>query len=92
MQNSKVFRQLSENHCRIQNYLQNRESDYKDLQYSEWGSLNFDYSKGHVRSFMKSAINFWIENCHFDGIRIDAVSNMIFYDGNKKDCAGFFSM
>lgn len=59
------------------------ESDYKDLQYSEWGSLNFDYSKGHVRSFMKSAINFWIENCHFDGIRIDAVSNMIYYDGNK---------
>lgn len=59
------------------------ESDYKDLQYSEWGSLNFDYSKGHVRSFMKSAINFWIEKCHFDGIRIDAVSNMIFYDGNK---------
>ena len=32
---------------------------------------------------MKSAINFWIENCHFDGIRIDAVSNMIYYDGNK---------
>lgn len=59
------------------------ESDYEDLQYSEWGSLNFDYSKGHVRSFMKSAINFWIEKCHFDGIRIDAVSNMIFYDGNK---------
>ena len=59
------------------------ESDYKDLQYSEWGSLNFDYSKGHVRSFMKSAINFWIEKCHFDGIRIDAVSNMIYYDGNK---------
>lgn len=59
------------------------ESDYEDLQYSEWGSLNFDYSKGHVRSFMKSAINFWIEKCHFDGVRIDAVSNMIFYDGNK---------
>lgn len=59
------------------------ESDYKDLQYSEWGSLNFDYSKGHVRSFLKSAINFWIEKCHFDGVRIDAVSNMIFYDGNK---------
>lgn len=59
------------------------ESDYEDLQYSEWGSLNFDFSKGHVKSFMKSAINFWVEKCHFDGIRIDAVSNMIYYDGNK---------
>lgn len=59
------------------------ESDYKSLQYSEWGSLNFDYSKGHVRSFMKSSIDFWLSMCHFDGIRIDAVSNMIYYDGNK---------
>lgn len=59
------------------------ESIYPDLQYSQWGSLNFDYSKGHVRSFMKSAISFWIEECHFDGVRIDAVSYMIYYNGNE---------
>lgn len=58
------------------------ESGYNDLQYSQWGSLNFDYSKGHVRSFMKSAIDFWISQCHFDGIRMDAVSYMLYYDGN----------
>lgn len=59
------------------------ESIYPDLKYSEWGSNNFDYSKGHVRSFMKSAFTYWIENFHFDGIRIDAVSYMIHYNGNK---------
>ncbi|WP_297789386.1 1,4-alpha-glucan branching protein GlgB [uncultured Anaerococcus sp.] len=59
------------------------ESIYTDLKYSEWGSNNFDYSKGHVRSFMKSAFTYWIENFHFDGIRIDAVSYMIHYNGNK---------
>lgn len=59
------------------------ESVYPDLKYSEWGSNNFDYSKGHVRSFMKSAFSYWIENFHFDGIRIDAVSYMIHYNGNK---------
>ena len=59
------------------------ESIYPDLKYSEWGSNNFDYSKGHVRSFMKSAFSYWIENFHFDGIRIDAVSYMIHYNGNK---------
>lgn len=58
------------------------ESKYPDLQYSQWGSLNFDYSKGHVRSFMKSSLDFWIDSCHFDGIRMDAVSYMIYYDGN----------
>lgn len=59
------------------------ESKYQDLKYSEWGSNNFDYSKGHVRSFMKSVFTYWIENFHFDGIRVDAVSYMIYYSGNK---------
>lgn len=59
------------------------ESIYPDLKYSEWGSNNFDYSKGHVRSFIKSAMTYWLENFHFDGIRIDAVSYMIHYNGNK---------
>ncbi len=58
------------------------ESKYMDLKYSEWGSNNFDYSKGHVRSFMKSSMSYLIENFHLDGIRIDAVSYMVFYNGN----------
>ena len=60
------------------------ESHYEGLTYSEWGSINFDYSKGHVRSFMKSSFAYWIENFHLDGIRVDAVSYMIYYNGNKK--------
>ncbi|MDO4594019.1 MAG: 1,4-alpha-glucan branching protein GlgB [Tissierellia bacterium] len=59
------------------------ESDYKDLQYSQWGSLNFDYSKTHVRNFILSSIDYWISQFHFDGIRLDAISNMIYYDGKE---------
>ncbi|WP_106460730.1 1,4-alpha-glucan branching protein GlgB [Anaerococcus sp. Marseille-P3915] len=59
------------------------ESEYMDLKYSEWGSNNFDYSKGHVRSFMKSSMTYLIEEFHLDGIRIDAVSYMVFYNGNS---------
>ena len=59
------------------------ESEYEGLTYSEWGSLNFDYSKGHVRSFMKSSFSYWIENFHLDGIRVDAVSYMVYYNGNQ---------
>jgi 1,4-alpha-glucan branching enzyme len=32
-----------------------------------------------------SAMNFFVEKFHIDGIRIDAVSNIIFYDGNKNN-------
>nr|WP_072537118.1 1,4-alpha-glucan branching protein GlgB [Anaerococcus mediterraneensis] len=59
------------------------ESGFMDLKYSEWGSNNFDYSKGHVRSFMKSSMSYLIEEFHLDGIRIDAVSYMVYYNGNS---------
>ena len=59
------------------------ESPYEGLTYSEWGSINFDYSKGHVRSFMKSSFAYWIEKFHLDGIRVDAVSYMVYYNGNE---------
>ena len=50
---------------------------------SPWGSYQFDLGKDPVRSFLMSAINFFVEYYHADGIRIDAVSNIIFYYGNK---------
>ncbi len=52
--------------------------------YSQWGSPQFDLGKDPVRSFLMSAVNFFVEYFHFDGIRIDAVSNVIFWDGNKE--------
>lgn len=50
---------------------------------SEWGTLNFDLWKEEVRSFLISAGNFWIDKFHFDGLRIDAVSNIIYWGGNS---------
>ncbi|MCI5839656.1 MAG: 1,4-alpha-glucan branching protein GlgB [Peptoniphilaceae bacterium] len=68
------------------------ESDFSHDWYSEWGSLNFDYSKGHVRSFIKSAISFWIEEFHVDGIRMDAVNNLIYWGGDKNRGENNFSI
>lgn len=53
-----------------------------DMEYSEWGSKNFDLSKDPVRSFLISSADFFISVFHVDGIRIDAVSNIIYYQGN----------
>lgn len=51
---------------------------------SQWDTLLFDLWKEEVRSFLMSAASFWLEMYHFDGIRIDAVSNIIFWHGNKQ--------
>lgn len=50
---------------------------------SEWGTSQFDLWKESVRSFLMSAANYWLQEYHFDGLRMDAISNAIFWKGNK---------
>ena len=51
---------------------------------SQWGTANFDLWKEEVRSFLMSAASFWIDVYHFDGLHMDAISNAIFWHGNKQ--------
>ena len=41
------------------------------------------HSRGEVQSFLQSSAMYWIKEYHFDGIRIDALSNIIYWHGNK---------
>ena len=61
------------------------ESDFENERYSEWNTALFDYSKPHVLSFVKSAINFWCEKYHVDGIRYDAVACLLYRYGKKEE-------
>ncbi len=54
-----------------------------DIGNSEWGSCNFLYSRGEVRSFLQSAANYWLSEYHFDGLRMDAVSRLIYWQGQE---------
>ena len=51
--------------------------------YSQWGSAMFDLGKDPVRSFLMSAIEYFVANYHFDGVRLDAVSNIIYWHGDS---------
>ena len=50
---------------------------------SEWGTMNFNLWNEEVRSFLMSSAAFWVNMYHMDGIRIDAVSNLIYWAGNR---------
>jgi len=49
-----------------------------------WGTANLDFSKGPTKSFMLSALSFWVKYFHIDGFRIDAVSNLYHHHGNPE--------
>ncbi len=51
---------------------------------SEWGSYNFMHSKGDVQSFLQSNACYWLEEFHFDGLRMDAISRLIYWHGKKE--------
>ena len=58
------------------------EYPHSDVGVSEWGSCNFMHSRGEVRSFLQSAAQYWLEEFHFDGLRMDAVSRLIYWQGD----------
>jgi len=59
------------------------ESGDRSRAVSQWGTLYFDYSKPAVTSFLMSSAGLWLDKYHVDGLRVDAVSNLIFLDGDK---------
>lgn len=50
---------------------------------NQWGSLNFNLWDDRVRSFLLSSFAYWIKEFHFDGLRFDAISHLIYWCGNK---------
>lgn len=58
------------------------EYPHPDVGESEWGSCNFIHSRREVRCFLQSAANYWLEEFHFDGLRMDAVSRLIYWHGD----------
>lgn len=60
------------------------EYPHQDVGVSEWGSCNFMHSRGEVRSFLQSAGHYWLEKFHFDGLRYDAISRIIYWQGDER--------
>lgn len=59
------------------------EYQFDEVSKSVWGSCNFDFFNKIVRSFLLSAAVFWLDVFHFDGLRLDAISSALYWQGNS---------
>ncbi len=64
-------------------YLYDHEDQNRRVQ-PDWGTYSFNYGRNEVRDFLISSALYWLDEFHIDGLRVDAVSAMVYLDYSRE--------
>jgi 1,4-alpha-glucan branching enzyme len=59
-------------------------ADPRQGMHQDWGTLIYNFGRVEVANYLHANALYWLEHFHLDGLRVDAVSSMLYLDYSRR--------